>query len=393
MSLSQNKITQKTLHESICVIIPTYNNEKTLRRVINGVLLFTKQILIVNDGSTDHTSTILEEFRDLNQIHFTKNKGKGMALRAGFLKAKKLGYQHAITIDSDGQHFPENLPSFEKEILEASNPILLIGSRNLTTENVPKKSSFGNKFSNFWYWFETGETLIDTQSGFRSYPLNNLPKRFFTNKFEFEIEVIVRAAWKGIEVKNIPIDVLYDPAERVSHFRPFKDFTRISVLNTVLVAIALIYIKPRDFIRKFKKKSFKTFLKEDVLASHDSNEVKAMSIALGTFIGIAPLWGFQTFLAIFLAVIFKWNKVLSFVFSNVSIPPMIPLIIYLSLKTGGLFVSQKADFEFSWDNISIDVIKIHLMQYLIGSFILALFSATLLGLLSYLLLIFHKKRN
>lgn len=393
MSLSQNKITQKTLHESICVIIPTYNNEKTLRRVINGVLLFTKQILIVNDGSTDHTSTILEEFRDLNQIHFTKNKGKGMALRAGFLKAKKLGYQHAITIDSDGQHFPENLPSFEKEILEASNPILLIGSRNLTTENVPKKSSFGNKFSNFWYWFETGETLIDTQSGFRSYPLNNLPKRFFTNKFEFEIEVIVRAAWKGIEVKNIPIDVLYDPAERVSHFRPFKDFTRISVLNTVLVAIALIYIKPRDFIRKFKKKSFKTFLKEDVLASHDSNEVKAMSIALGTFIGIAPLWGFQTFLAIFLAVIFKWNKVLSFVFSNVSIPPMIPLIIYLSLKTGGLFVSQKADFEFSWDNISIDVIKIHLMQYLIGSFILALFSATLLGLLSYLLLIFYKKRN
>lgn len=393
MSLSQNKITQKTLHESICVIIPTYNNEKTLRRVINGVLLFTKQILIVNDGSTDHTSTILEEFRDLNQIHFTKNKGKGMALRAGFLKAKKLGYQHAITIDSDGQHFPENLPSFEKEILEASNSILLIGSRNLTTENVPKKSSFGNKFSNFWYWFETGETLIDTQSGFRSYPLNNLPKRFFTNKFEFEIEVIVRAAWKGIEVKNIPIDVLYDPAERVSHFRPFKDFTRISVLNTVLVAIALIYIKPRDFIRKFKKKSFKTFLKEDVLASHDSNEVKAMSIALGTFIGIAPLWGFQTFLAIFLAVIFKWNKVLSFVFSNVSIPPMIPLIIYLSLKTGGLFVSQKADFEFSWDNISIDVIKIHLMQYLIGSFILALFSATLLGLLSYLLLIFYKKRN
>lgn len=386
-------IIQKSLNQSICVIIPTYNNEKTLRRVINGVLLFTDQIIIVNDGSTDSTTVILQDYQQLTQIHFDKNKGKGMALRAGFSEAKRLEFLHAITIDSDGQHFPDNLPLFEKEILENEHPVLLIGSRNMTQENVPKKSSFGNKFSNFWFWFETGTTLTDTQSGFRSYPLMQIPNRFFTPKFEFEIEVIVRSSWKGIEVKNIPIDVLYDPAERVSHFRPFIDFTRISVLNTVLVTIALLYIKPRDFVRKFKKKSFKQFIKEDVLASNDSNEVKALSIALGTFIGIAPLWGFQTFLSIFLAVVFRLNKVLSFVFSNVSIPPMIPLIVYLSLKTGGIFVKQKVDFVFSWDAVSMDFIQIQLLQYIIGSLVLASFTSILLGILSYLLLIYHKKRN
>ena len=135
----------------------------------------------------------------------------------------------------------------------------------MSQDGIPKKSSFGNKFSNFWFWFETGIKLDDTQSGYRLYPLQFIPKRFFTKKFEFEIEVIVRTAWNGIPVKNVPVNVLYDPNERVSHFRPFKDFTRISILNTILVFVTLFYIKPRDFFRSFKKKSFKNFLRENVL--------------------------------------------------------------------------------------------------------------------------------
>lgn len=393
MISKENIVTHSKLHASICVIIPTYNNEKTLRRVINGVLLFTEHIILVNDGSTDATSSILKDYQKIKQIHFTKNAGKGKALRAGFKLAQSLNFEHAITIDSDGQHFPENIPFFETEILNANKPILLIGSRNLTASNAPKKSSFGNKFSNFWYWFETGNKLTDTQSGFRSYPLKHLSKQFYTNKFEFEIEVIVRASWNDVEVKNIPIDVLYDPEERVSHFRPFKDFARISVLNTVLVLIALVYIKPRDFVRKFKKKSFKNFIKEDVLESQDSNEIKALSIALGTFIGIAPLWGFQTFLAIFLPVLFKWNKSLSFVFSNISIPPMIPLIIYLSLQVGSLFIPQQTEIIFSWDGFSLNDVKTHITQYIVGSLVLATTTALTFGSLSYLLLIYNKNRN
>src|SRR5690606_40377372 len=113
-----------------------------------------------------------------------------------------------------------------------------------------------------WFWFETGIKPADTQSGYRLYPLDRIPKKLYTNKFELEIEVIVRSAWKDIVVKNVPIKILYDPTERVSHFRPFKDFTRISILNTFLVLISLLYIFPRNAFRSFKKKRLRIFLKK-----------------------------------------------------------------------------------------------------------------------------------
>ena len=384
------EVNQKMIDLKICVIIPTYNNHKTLQRVIDGVLHYTNQIIVVNDGSTDTTKSILEKYNSLEVLHLPKNKGKGNALSLGFKKAKELHYHHAITIDSDGQHFPDDISTFITALEKESKPVLLIGNRNMNQDGIPKKSSFGNAFSNFWFWFETGIKLDDTQSGYRLYPLQNIPKKFFTNKFEFEIEVIVRTAWKGVAVKNIPIKILYDPNERVSHFRPFKDFTRISVLNTVLVIITILYIKPRDFFRSFKKKSFKDFIREDVLESSDSNAIKASSIALGTFIGIAPLWGFQTFIVITLAVLFRWNKVLAFAFSNISIPPMIPFIIYASLKVGGLFVSSDT-LLFSENKLTFEAVKNNLTQYLIGSFVLAIFVALFFGLISYFLLSYKKK--
>jgi glycosyltransferase involved in cell wall biosynthesis len=368
----------------ICVIVPTYNNHKTLKRVLDSVLHYTSNVIVVNDGSTDSTAQILEAYSHLVQIHHSKNKGKGMAIRNGFKKALDLNYEYAITIDSDGQHFASDIPSFIAA-LETDTDVLLIGSRNMTQENVPKKSSFGNKFSNFWFWFETGNKLEDTQSGFRLYPLQKIPASYFTKKFEFEIEVIVRSAWKDITVKNIPVQVLYDPEERVSHFRPFKDFTRISILNTVLVTIALFYIKPRKFILKLKKKGLKKFFLENVLESNDSNARKAFSIALGVFIGICPFWGFQTILVLFLAVLLKLNKAIAFAFSNVSFPPFIPFIIYGSLKIGSYFITSDKPLILSMDMTLADIQK-NMMQYLVGSFILATFMAILFGLTAYLLL-------
>lgn len=377
----------------ICVLIPTYNNHKTLKRVIDGVLQFTNQIIIINDGSTDSTKEILDTYSDsLTVLHLPQNKGKGNALKVGFKEAFKIGYEYALTIDSDGQHYPDDIPNFLSELEKAEQPILLIGSRNMTHESVPKKSSFGNKFSNFWFWFETGITLSDTQSGYRLYPLQYIPKKYFTTKFEFEIEIIVRTAWKGVEVKNVPIKVLYDPLERVSHFRPFRDFTRISILNTVLVTITLLYIKPRDFFRSFKKKSFKQFFFEDILESKDSIKTKSLSIALGTFIGIAPLWGLQTFLSIFLAVVLKLNKSLSFAFSNVSIPPMIPFIVYASLQLGGFILNKDVVFNFSKD-INFEEVKNQLVIYIVGSLLLATFVATLFGVISFIALNYFKKKN
>jgi len=388
-------ITDRIINLNCCVLIPTYNNERTLNRVIDGVLKYTEHIIIINDGATDSTPEILKTYPNLEQIHFPQNKGKGVALREGFKKAHELEYAYAITIDSDGQHYPEDIEVFISAIEKSPNS-LLIGDRNMTQEGIPKKSSFGNNFSNFWYTFETGVKLTDTQSGYRLYPLEKLANlNYFTNKFEFEIEVIVRASWKGVEVKNVPIQVLYDESERVTHFRPIKDFTRISILNTVLVLIALLYIKPRDLFRKLKKKGFKRFFLEDFLQNSDSKEKKALSIALGVFIGISPFWGFQTALVIFLALALKLNKVISFTFSNVSLPIFIPFIVYGSFQVGALLLGAEPVIN-NLSDINIQNINFseHLSHYLVGSFSLAISLALLFGVIGYItLLAFSKKEK
>ena len=147
--------------------------------------------------------------------------------------------------------------------------------------------------------------------------------RFYTRKYEFEIEVLVRAAWKGVKVDSIPVSVYYAPKEeRVSHFRPYKDFIRISILNTFLVIIAFLYIKPRDFLRVlFDKKKLKQLLHDQFSNPQHTDSLKAISVAFGVFMGIIPIWGFQLVTAIFLAVLFKLNKVLVIIAANISIPP------------------------------------------------------------------------
>ena len=277
-------------------------------------------------------------------------------------------------------------PFFLEALAKADNKdLLLIGSRNMSQEGVPKGNSFGNKFSNFWFWFETGITLQDTQSGYRLYPLKLINQAtYFTTRFEFEIEVIVKAAWNGLRVKNVPIKVLYDEAERVTHFRPFKDFFRISLLNTWLVLIALLYIKPRDFFRSFKKKGLKQFFFEDILQSSDSTLKKSLSIALGVFIGLTPFWGFHGLLALFLATVFKLNKVIAFAFSNISIPPLIPFIIFGSLKIGQILMGSES-ILFHQIDMDFDI-KAHLLQYVVGSFFLAAIFGLLFGWIGYFLM-------
>ncbi|HEY0091373.1 MAG TPA: DUF2062 domain-containing protein [Flavobacterium sp.] len=375
----------------VCVIIPTYNNSNTLRRVVDSALEFASDIVVINDGSTDETRKILASYANISIIHFASNSGKGMALRAGFKKAAEMGFDYAITIDSDGQHFPSDIPIFLDE-LESRGEALLIGNRNMGQLGIPKKSSFGNQFSNFWFWVETGIRLLDTQSGFRLYPLNRLPRKFYTRKFEFEIEVIVRTAWKGVPVKNVPINILYDMDERVSHFRPFKDFTRISILNTVLVLNTLFYILPRNITRKFRSKGLKRFLLEDVLNSSDSNSRKACSIALGVFVGVAPIWGVQTIVVLFLAALFRLNKVIAFTFSNVSLPPFVPFIIYSSLIIGSWFFPNAP--EVSMHRLfDLAEIKNNIWQYLVGSLILASSLSLIFGFTGYFLLSLVGSKN
>lgn len=228
----------------ICVIIPTFNNDKTLMEVVEKVAAVIDDVIIVNDGSTDNTSQLLLNVDKIVVTH-PVNKGKGAALKSGFKRAEELGYTHAITIDSDGQHKASQIPCFIDAVKENPNSII-IGCRNLLTENMPGKNTFANKFSNFWFYLQTGVKLADTQTGFRAYPLKILKGRsLLTSRYEAELALLVFSAWNGIDIKSIPIDVYYPPvSERVSHFRPFMDFFRISILNTFLCIGAIVYGLP-----------------------------------------------------------------------------------------------------------------------------------------------------
>ena len=379
----------------VCVIIPTYNNAATLAAVIEDVALYCDHIIVVNDGSTDNTVEIVKQYAAVHLISYSKNIGKGWALRRAFSYALDKGYKYGITIDSDGQHFAKDLPAFVNKVEESPNAII-IGARNMDQSSVPGGSSFGNKFSNFWFKVETGISSPDTQSGFRLYPLEPLKKmRFITRKYEFEIEVLVRAAWKGVDVVSVPVTVYYAPAaERVSHFRPFKDFFRISVLNTILVLISFLYIKPRDFIRTFfSPKKHRKLMDDHLFNPHHSPQLKAISVAFGIFMGIVPIWGFQLVAAIFLAILFKLNKPLVIVAANISIPPMIPVIIFLSYKMGAFYMGANAmQFHFS-NAITLDSIKKNLLQYIYGSITLALLAAVAFGILTFIFLKTIEKRQ
>lgn len=239
-----------------CVIIPTYNNAGTLNRVLNELIPLTQNVIVINDGSTDHTATILEKYTFFKIVTLGQNKGKGNALKTGFKTARALGFEYAISMDSDGQHFPDDLPVFldALENRRSGDPeILVVGSRKMDDPSVPQKSNFGNRCSTFWFKVETGIELQDTQCGYRLYPLKVVNElNLKTEKFELEIEVLVKAVWKGVNVINLPVKVLYDPQERVTHFRPFEDVARITLLNIWFVIVAYVYIFPRDFFRKFQ---------------------------------------------------------------------------------------------------------------------------------------------
>ena len=239
--------------------IPTYNNEKTLSSVIDRSLSECADVIVVNDGSTDGTMSILSGYGErIDVVSYHRNRGKGYALKNGLTHAKARGFRYAITLDSDGQHFPEDCRALLGAMEDALRDVKhyhVVGCRNLAADGMPRENSFANRFSNFWFRVQTGLSLPDTQSGYRLYDLDALPSFcFVTNRYESELELLVYSVWRGVKVIPVPVRVFYAPEnERVSHFRPFMDFFRISVLNTVLCFAAILYGYPRMLIKKIIK--------------------------------------------------------------------------------------------------------------------------------------------
>ncbi|MBM3404265.1 MAG: DUF2062 domain-containing protein [Bacteroidetes bacterium] len=393
MSVTGADYPKRFTEKRCCVLIPTYNNQQQLAKVIDGVLKYTHQVIVVNDGSTDQTQEILSNYPSLVTIHLPVNKGKGFAIRTGFKAAIEHGYDYAITMDSDGQHQPADLPAFLDK-LEEEPEAIIVGARNMEQDSVPGTSSFGHRFSNFWFRVDTGIKLPDTQSGFRLYPLHLLEKvHFFTSRFEFEVEVLVRSAWKEIRITSVPIHVYYPPKElRVTHFRKFTDFARISLLNAVLFFNAILFIKPFQFIRLFRKKSFRQFFREQILYSMDSNRKLAFSVSVGVFLSCAPIWGWQMVAALALSYPLKLNKLATLAASNLSIPPNMPWILYLSYVSGGLVLGKEFDISYS-SGITLEWVERNLLQYLVGSIVFGIILGIVAGITSYIILTILRKKG
>jgi glycosyltransferase involved in cell wall biosynthesis len=395
MNQSENNIDWRAALDrlGIVVVIPTYNNCKTIGQVVADVKQYANHIIVVNDGSTDDTAQILSKIDSIEILTHERNSGKGTALKNGLCRAKAAGFRYAITIDSDGQHFASDIPTFVNEI-EQTPDNLLVGSRNIQADNMPGKNTFANKFSNFWFRLETGVNLPDTQSGYRLYPIQlmNVEKRYYTAKYEFELEALVFASWGGIAVRNIPVHVYYPPeGERVSHFRPGRDFTRISILNTILVLIALLWIYPRNFCRKFTRENIKRFIDNNITHSPDSNARLTAAIMLGIFMGIIPIWGYQMIVAFAIAHLLKLNKILTLVASNISIPPMLPFLIYGSYYTGCKVL--QVPIELTLSNITLESVKHSLLPYIVGSIVFAALCSVVVGAVALgLLTVFRRKK-
>ncbi len=233
----------------VLICIPTYNNRETIAQVTHAALAQTPHsVLVIDDGSDFSVSTLLkgEGPGRLEILRFERNRGKGVALQHAFEWATARGFTHVLSLDGDGQHLLSEAGSLLAAA--AQNPWnLIIGRRRFDQQaHVPDISKLGRRFSNFWVTYQTRATIQDSQSGYRIYPLFHLQsRRFWSRRFDFEIEVLIRLLWAGVKVTEIEIDVHYPrPEERVSHFHKLWDNFRISLLNTALVVISLMFTGP-----------------------------------------------------------------------------------------------------------------------------------------------------
>jgi glycosyltransferase involved in cell wall biosynthesis len=217
-------------------VIPVYNHAGMVAQVVKDAKAPGYPVFVVDDGSTDNTYDQIKEIKGIQILRHEQNQGKGAAILTGFAAAAAVA-DWAITIDADGQHYPEDAQKLIKVIPKKTRAIVVGARTDMIGKHVPWTSRFGRKFSNFWVRTSGGPAISDSQSGMRIYPLPEaLNLKTKARRFQFEVEILVQAKRDGIPVFETPVRVNYNPnGERISHFRPFVDFLRNSSTFTRLI--------------------------------------------------------------------------------------------------------------------------------------------------------------
>ncbi len=373
----------------LCVLIPVYNHGRTVGAVVRGA---SKQftVVVVNDGSTDETSAVVQPESGITLITFPQNQGKAAALRAGFTKAQSLGFTHAITIDADGQHPVEALGCFA-QACRSTPEALIVGVRDLKAAGAPLPRRLSNALSTFWFRFETGVHLSDTQCGFRVYPLAAVSQlEVRSGRYAYELEIMVKAAWAGLALRPQPVQADYAaPTSKLSHFHPWHDFLGIARVHSRLATQAFCVPAPlrqlaaRGVLRAMPRHHrWRTVLGHLYCEHTDTPGRFAAAIGVGLFCGIAPVWGGQMLLAALLAHRFRVNKAIALTASNISFPLAAPFILAAGLILGNfLWTGHWLHFE---AHVAAQKIPLYFGQWFFGSIVLATLVGALGTLLAYL---------
>jgi len=376
----------------IIIVIPVYNHGSTLRGVVARALKVNDQVIVIDDGSTDGGIDTLGGL-SVHIVRHSQNLGKGAAILTAAEAARRLGMTHMITIDADAQHNPADVRHF-MPVLQADPFAIVIGKRNFGAINAPLSARFGRRFSNFWFRLQTGQALGDTQSGFRGYPLAALEKLKLREKhYAFEIEVLVKAAWGGIKLREVNISVFYPPSrDRISHFRLFKDNFQLSLLNTRLT-LRSIFPLPHRQILADKDAGEKISILHPIrslkklLSENASAEQLAAAGALGVLLGALPLIACHTIAILFTAGFFRLNKVAALSTSQLCMPPFVPAIC---IELGYFLRHGRFLTEVSLKTLGYQGLD-RCFEWLIGSLLLAPILALFVGGIIYVTVFFIER--
>jgi glycosyltransferase involved in cell wall biosynthesis len=220
------------VHRDVAALIPAYRAAATIGPVVSGARRHCTRVLVVDDGSEDDTAGRAAAAGAEVHRH-PGNAGKGAALRTGLEALAATGVARALTLDADGQHLPEEMPRL-LAASDAAPEAIVVGVRRKAGHDIRRINRLGNWAADLLLRVIARRALPDTQSGFRVYPVRaTLALGAAGRRFDFETEVLLRAARCGIRVVGVPVAVHYPPqGERVSHYRPGRDTLRI--IATVL---------------------------------------------------------------------------------------------------------------------------------------------------------------